>query len=100
MLFNNLFTPHQIRGHEIRNRIFSSAHQTILARNGSPAEDMAAYHEARARGGAGLIIVESSRPYSDDVSASYFIDSSTDDCIPGYRMVADAVHQHAQGNWA
>ena len=94
MLFNHLFSPHEIRGHEIRNRIFSSAHQTILARNGSPGVEMAAYHEARARGGAGLIIVESSRPYSDDVSASYYIDSSTDDCIAGYRMVADAVHKH------
>jgi 2,4-dienoyl-CoA reductase-like NADH-dependent reductase (Old Yellow Enzyme family) len=94
MLFGHLFTPHEIRGEEIRNRIFSSAHQTILARNGSPGEDMAAYHEARARGGAGLIIVESSRPYSDDVSASYYIDSSTDACIPGYRMIAEAVHKH------
>ena len=56
--------------------------------------EMAAYHEARARGGAGLIILESSRPYSDDVSASYYIDSSTDACIPGYGMVADAVHKH------
>jgi 2,4-dienoyl-CoA reductase-like NADH-dependent reductase (Old Yellow Enzyme family)/thioredoxin reductase len=94
MSFSHLFTPHEIRGQEIRNRIFSSAHQTILARDGSPGEDMAAYHEARARGGAGLIIMESSRPYSDDVSANYFIDSSTDACIPGYRMVAEAVHRH------
>ena len=94
MLFNHLFTPHEIRGHEFRNRIFSSAHQTILARGGSPGEEMAAYHEARARGGTGLIILESSRPYSDDVSASYYIDSSTNACIPGYRMVAEAVHKH------
>jgi 2,4-dienoyl-CoA reductase-like NADH-dependent reductase (Old Yellow Enzyme family) len=94
MSFSHLFTPHEVRGHEIRNRIFSSAHQTILARNGSPGEDMVAYHEARARGGTGLIIIESSRPYSDDVSASYYIDSSSDACIPGYRMVADAVHKH------
>ena len=94
MSLSHLFSPHEIRGHEIRNRIFSSAHQTILVRSGSPGEDMAAYHEARARGGAGLIIIESSRPYSDDVSASYYIDSSTDACIPGYRMVADAVHKH------
>ncbi len=94
MSLNRLFAPYEIRGHEFRNRIFSSAHQTILARNGSPGEEMAAYHEARARGGTGLIILESSRPYSDDVSASYYIDSSTDACIPGYRMVADAVHKH------
>ena len=55
---------------------------------------MAAYHEARARGGAGLIILESSRPWADDVSASYYVDSSTDACIPGYRGVAEAVHKH------
>ncbi|MFK7731538.1 MAG: FAD-dependent oxidoreductase [Pseudomonadales bacterium] len=94
MAFKHLFTPHQIRGLEIRNRIFSSAHQTILAENGAPGEEMAAYHEARAKGGAGLIIMESSRPDADDVSASYYLDSSTDACIPGYRMVAKAVHKH------
>jgi len=94
MSLDRLFAPYEIRGHEFRNRIFSSAHQTILVRNGSPGMEMAAYHEARARGGTGLIILESSRPYSDDVSASYYIDSSTDACIPGYRMVADAVHKH------
>ncbi|MCP4045845.1 MAG: FAD-dependent oxidoreductase [Gammaproteobacteria bacterium] len=94
MLFKHLFTPHEIRGMEIRNRIYSTAHQTILAEKGAPGEKMAAYHEARARGGAGLIIMESSRPYKDDVSASYHIDSSTDDCIPGYRLVGEKVHKH------
>jgi 2,4-dienoyl-CoA reductase-like NADH-dependent reductase (Old Yellow Enzyme family) len=49
MLFSHLFTPHEIRGHEIRNRIFSSAHQIIRARSGSPGEDIAAYHEAEYR---------------------------------------------------
>ena len=94
MLFQHLFTPHEIRGIEIRNRIYSTAHQTILAEKGVPGEKMAAYHEARARGGAGLIIMESSRPCSDDVSADYHIDSSTDDCIPGYKLVADKVHKY------
>jgi len=95
MSFKHLFTPHEIRGLEIRNRIYSSAHQTILAERGAPGEKMATYHEARARGGAGLIIMESSRPHSDDVSASYYIDASTDDCIPGYKLVADKVHKHS-----
>jgi 2,4-dienoyl-CoA reductase-like NADH-dependent reductase (Old Yellow Enzyme family) len=31
MLFKHLFTPHTIRGLEIRNRVYSTAHQTILA---------------------------------------------------------------------
>ena len=94
MTFKHLFTPHEIRGLEIANRIFSTGHQTIMAENGAPGERMAAYHESRARGGAGLIIMESSRPYRDDVSAGYYLDSSTDACIPGYRMVSGAVHRH------
>lgn len=94
MTFEHLFSPHQIRGLEIHNRIFSTAHQTIMAEKGIPSEAMAAYHEARARGGAGLIIMESSRPNDDEVSASYYINSGTDACIPGYRRVADAVHRH------
>ncbi len=65
-----------------------------MAENGAPGERMAAYHEARARGGAGLIIMESSRPHDDDVSEGYYLDSSTDACIPGYKLVADAVHRH------
>lgn len=94
MTFKHLFTPHEIRGHEIRNRILSTAHQTILVRDGVPTEDMAAYHEARARGGVGLIIMEASRPNSDEISSSYYLDSGKDDCIPGYRLIAEAVHRH------
>ncbi|MBT4519357.1 MAG: FAD-dependent oxidoreductase [Halieaceae bacterium] len=94
MSLKYLFTPHEIRDLEIRNRIYSTAHQTILAERGAPGDKMAAYHEARAQGGAGLIIMESSRPYSDDVSASYYLDSSTDNCIPGYKLVAERVHKH------
>jgi len=94
MPFKHLFTPHEIRGHEIRNRIFSTAHQTILAEDGVPSDHMAAYHEARARGGAGLVITESARPYSEDVSRSYYIDASNDACITGYRKIAEAVHRH------
>ncbi len=94
MTFKHLFTPHRIRACEFHNRIFSTAHQTILARDGVPGDDMVAYHEARARGGAGLIIMEASRPNDDEVSESYYLDCSHDRCIPGYRRVAEAVHRH------
>jgi len=94
MPFKHLFTPHEIRGHEIRNRIISTAHQTILTEDGVPTDHMAAYHEARARGGVGLIIIESARPNSDDVSQGYYIDASKDACIAGYRKIAEAVHRH------
>ena len=94
MSFKHLFTPHIIRGMEIRNRIFSSGHQTILARDWLPTDEMAAYHEARAAGGVGLIVTEAARPHSDAVTTSSYIDASTDRCIPGYRKIAEAVHKH------
>ena len=94
MSFKHLFTPHIIRGMEIRNRIFSSGHQTILARDWLPTDEMAAYHEARAAGGVGLIVTEAARPHSDAVTTSSYIDASTDRCIPGYRKIAEAVHRH------
>ncbi|MBW2541635.1 MAG: FAD-dependent oxidoreductase [Deltaproteobacteria bacterium] len=94
MSFEHLFTPHRIRGLEIRNRIFSSSHQTILARDWCPTEEMAAYHEARAAGGAGLIVMEAACTWGEGDFESSYIDASRDACIPGFRKCADAAHRH------
>ena len=59
MALDHLFSPLQVGPVEIRNRIFSTAHMTMLARERKPTDELVAYHEARARGGAGLVIVES-----------------------------------------
>src|SRR5918994_671663 len=59
--FEHLFEPLNLRGHKIRNRILSTGHQTYLAKGGLVSEDLVAYHEARARGGVGLIIAEAAR---------------------------------------
>jgi 2,4-dienoyl-CoA reductase-like NADH-dependent reductase (Old Yellow Enzyme family)/thioredoxin reductase len=92
--FVHLFSPLTLRGLTIRNRILSTGHQTYLAKDGLPAEDFIAYHEARARGGAGLIIVEAARFHESTFSDSPEIVVATDDCIPGYRRLAEAVHRH------
>jgi 2,4-dienoyl-CoA reductase-like NADH-dependent reductase (Old Yellow Enzyme family) len=94
MSFTHLFTPHKIRGLELRNRIFSSSHQTIMARDWNPTEEMAAYHEARAAGGAGLIVMEAACTRGEGAFESSYIDASRDECIPGFRKAADAVHRH------
>jgi 2,4-dienoyl-CoA reductase-like NADH-dependent reductase (Old Yellow Enzyme family) len=57
MSFETLFSPLTIRNVTVKNRIFFSAHATMLA-SGSPNDALIAYHEARARGGVGLIVVE------------------------------------------
>ena len=92
--FPNLLSPFEIKGLSLRNRIFSTGHETLLVTGGVPGESLAAYHEARARGGAALIITEATT-----VHESAFFNVSMpigyrDDCIPGFRLVADAIHRH------
>lgn len=92
--YNHLFSPISIRGHEIRNRILSTGHQTYLAANGLPTDSLIAYHEARAKGGAGLIVNEAVRfhPTGRDESAELAI--LTDEAIPHYTRLANAVQRH------
>ncbi|HCV19906.1 MAG: FAD-dependent oxidoreductase [Arenicellales bacterium] len=94
MNWQYLFSPLQVGSVEISNRIFSTAHQTLFARAGVPEENMAAYHEARAAGGTGLIVMEGARPHASAVSDVPIINATTDQCIPGYRRVAELVHAH------
>ncbi|HMB75795.1 MAG TPA: hypothetical protein VKN76_05320, partial [Kiloniellaceae bacterium] len=91
MTFEKLFSPFTIRDLTLRNRIFSTGHMTNLVRDGSPSADLAAYHAARARGGAGLIIMESARAHASSLSDQPAINASVDACIPGFAAVAEAV---------
>ena len=90
----HLFAPLTIRGHRFKNRIFSTGHMTVLLDDGNPSARMVAYHAARAAGGAGLIIVEAARAHPSGVSSRPAILAYRDDCIEGYRRIAEACHQH------
>lgn len=92
--FATLFSPFRIGGVEFRNRILSTGHQTFLARDGVPGEDLIAYHEARARGGAGLIIVESARFHASAFTDYPELIVTEDRAIAPYRALAEAVHRH------
>ncbi len=61
MHFTHLFSPLTIRSVEIRHRIVSTGHQVNMLTDGLPNARLAAYHEARAAGGAGLIVIEAAR---------------------------------------
>ena len=58
MQFPHLFSPFRIKSTEFRNRIFSTGHDTYLPEGGLPSPALIAYQEARAKGGAGLIIIQ------------------------------------------
>ncbi len=93
-MIEHLMSSLRIRDTEFRNRIFSTGHMTRMTENGLPTSQMIAYHEARARGGAGLIIAEAARVHDSALSDSPAVDASSDACIQPYSDLAGAVQQH------
>lgn len=92
--FPHLFSPLQIGGVTLKNRIFSSGHDTVMAEDGLITDRLIAYHEARAAGGAGLVVVQVAGVH-ESARYTYHVLMATDDgCIPGYRRLAETLHRH------
>lgn len=94
MAYRYLWTPLELGPATARNRIVFSAHLTNYARDGLPTEQHAAYYEARAKGGAGLIITEEHSTHPTDWPYEKLIHGFHREVIPGYRRMTDAVHRH------
>jgi 2,4-dienoyl-CoA reductase (NADPH2) len=89
-----LWSPIRLGPITVRNRIVFSAHLTNYADEGRPTEEHAAYYEARAAGGAGLIITEEHSTHPTDWPYEKLIHGFHRDVIPGYRRITDVVHRH------
>jgi len=92
--FPLLLSPFNLRGVELRNRIVSTAHGTYMSSDGLPTERIARYHEARAKGGAGLIICEAASVHISGVGAGRYATAHTDGCIEPYRRVVKCIRDH------
>ena len=92
--FPHLFRPITIGKVEIHNRILSTGHDTTLPIDGTVNDALIAYHEARARGGAGLIIVQVAGIHDSARYTTHILMATGDECIPGYARLAEAVHAH------
>jgi 2,4-dienoyl-CoA reductase-like NADH-dependent reductase (Old Yellow Enzyme family) len=57
--FKHLFTPGKILNVDIKNRFVFLPHWSGVSSNGMPTEYTADYYVERAKGGAGLVILES-----------------------------------------
>ncbi|MER1987340.1 MAG: FAD-dependent oxidoreductase [Solibacillus sp.] len=89
--FEYLFSPIKIGHTTIQNRIVSTGHQTNYVENGVPTEDFIAYHEARAKGGIGLIILEAGAVHKTGLSTPYSITSFDERVLPAYETLMDKV---------
>jgi 2,4-dienoyl-CoA reductase-like NADH-dependent reductase (Old Yellow Enzyme family) len=89
--FPSLFSPWHIGDLEIKNRIVSSGHDTVMVDDGHVTDQLVAYHRARAAGGVGLIVVQVSGVHETARYTSHVLMATDDSCIAGYRRLADAV---------
>ncbi len=90
----HLFSPLALGPVELPNRIVSTAHQTTLVHDHLPTDDFVAYHEARARGGAGLIVLEATAVHPSGLLTPHTLAGYLPEIVAGYRRVADAVQPH------
>ena len=84
MPYPNVFQPLDIGGCTLPNRIVRAAHST-----GAVGEDLIAYHEARAKGGAALTILQIAGVHPTSPTD---IPVFTDKVLPFYEQMASRLH--------
>ncbi len=94
--YNHLLQPGRIGSMQLKNRMFVTAMGVNLAEpDGHCGEQIRAFHEEQAKGGAALItlgVAGVAWPHGGNQPRQVAI--SDDRFIPGFKKLADAVHKH------
>ncbi len=95
-MFEHLLSPTRIGSVALRNRIaMAPMGVELVEADGAVREPTIAYYEARARGGAGLLITENtSCAYPRGANSAHEIGVSNDGFLPGLSRLTEAVHRH------
>lgn len=88
------FTPIRLNELMLKNRLFSSGHQTGLAADHKIGSALMAYHEARAMGGVGLIITEAGWVDPRALSSGICLNLSVDECIDGFSRLKERTDRY------
>jgi len=92
--FGKLLEPCAIGTMQVKNRVVMPPMGTWFATDGGfVSQRLIDYHEARAKGGVGLIIIEVTTPSLKCQSPGQ-LTLGADGYIPGFRRLADTVHQY------
>jgi mycofactocin system FadH/OYE family oxidoreductase 2 len=92
--FTHLFRPIQLGPVTVPNRVCFSAHAAMYAEDGLPSERQVHYYGERAKGGVGLIVIGGSGVHESSKFSPHFNIVSDERAIPGYRRIADRVHEY------
>ncbi len=90
MALTHVLKPIEIAGKTIKNRVVRTAHATGIG-GGFMSDDLIAYHEARARGGVGLSVLEILSVHPTSPAPLNMFDKTLDE---GYGKLMDAVRPH------
>jgi 2,4-dienoyl-CoA reductase (NADPH2) len=96
MTYSHLLSPGRIGTLETRNRIVMAPMGSNLCElDGTPGDRMLAYYEARARGGAGLVIVEvAAIAWPVGAANPNQLAISDDSFVPHLARLVDRIHAH------
>ncbi len=92
--FRKLFEPYTVKSMTVKNRIVMTPIGTNFAEHtGEVNEKIIEYYKQRAKGGAGLIVIEGASVYSPQgASGSYQLRIDHDTYIPGLYRLCETVH--------
>ena len=91
--FPRLFSPIEIRGRSLRNRIVFGAHTTNMSEQGLPGERHLAYYRERAMGGAAMLVIEPMPVHPAAVLTRGNFRHGSDEVIPHFRKITEAVQE-------
>jgi 2,4-dienoyl-CoA reductase-like NADH-dependent reductase (Old Yellow Enzyme family) len=94
MAHSALLEPLALGPVTLAGRIVSTAHQTGLVHDHLPTDDLVAYHEARARGGAAAVFVEATAVHPTGLLTAHTLGGYLPAIAAAYRRLAEAVHPH------
>src|SRR5579863_4503507 len=89
-----LFQPLRIGPREARNRIVFGSHTTNFARHNRLSEQHADYYAARAKGGAGLIILEEHIVHPSDLPYAHALLGYLPETAAAISTVVQRIHAH------
>lgn len=94
--FEHIFTPIQMRGVAIPNRLVNAPHGARFGDSHThyATERQACYYAERAKGGVGLIIMGGSMVHPTGLVVPLLNTYAEDGAIPGLKIITDMVHKY------
>ena len=92
--YPEIFSPLKIRHRTLKNRVVFGPHTVNMSHEGLPGDRHFGYYRERARGGAGMIVVEPVPAHRTGVLIRGNFLAESDDIIPHFKRIVDECHSH------